>query len=156
MFVIDVADMTTSGERRHGDHGNARAGAEDGEKTNSGRDTVFCISTGNWILALTVLELDLVALEAFGLPALAVADDLRLPGSLLVTPALRFRRLEQAVAAAALSQSACAGTSDHAAPPYKQMTQQSPPFASDLPAADDRTRPCWSGAYECHTPAGLV
>ena len=107
-------------------------------------------------LALTVLELDLVAPQVFARLALAVADDLRLPDLLPVMPALRFHRLLQAAVAAIPSQWACAGTSGHARPPYKQRTPQSQPSASDLPAADDRIRPCWNGAYACHTRADLV
>src|SRR6185503_16106414 len=103
---------------------------------------------------VTALASDLAALEAFAPPALVAADDLQLPGSLPVTRALRFRRLLRAELAAALSQSACAGTSDHAAPPCKQMTPQLPQSASGLPAGDGHKRPCWSDASASRTPAG--
>src|SRR5438309_11525542 len=59
--------------------------------------------------------------------ALVAAGDQLPPGLLPVMLELHFRHLLQAEMAAILSQLAGVGTSGRAAPPYKQMRQQSPP-----------------------------
>src|SRR5579864_1295341 len=106
--------------------------------------------------SITVLASDWAALAAFALPALVAADDQPPPDLLPATLEPRSHRLQPEALAVAPSQSACAGTSGHAAPPCKQMTPQSPPFASNLPAAGGHRRPCWSDACACRTRADPV
>src|SRR5579864_9442249 len=103
--------------------------------------------------SITVLASDWAALAAFALPALVAADDQLLRDSSL---GLHSRHLPLVALAATLSRSVCVGTSGRAAPPCKQRTQQSPPFASNLPAAAGHRRPCWSGACACRTRADPV
>src|SRR5579871_1325533 len=121
-------------------------------RTNRGRDTVFA-SLPEVRLAVTVSAWDSAALAVVPLPAWVAADDPLLRGSL---PGLHSRHLQPDALAATLSRSVCAGTSGRAAPPYKRKTQQSRPSASGLPVASGHRRPCWSDAYACHNPAGLV
>src|SRR5689334_5968887 len=89
-------------------------------------------------------------------PALAAADDQPPQGSSPKKADLHSRPLLPEAWVAAPSQWACVGTSGHAAPPYRQTKPQLPPSASSLPAAGDRKRPCWSGAYACRTQWGPV
>src|ERR1700731_737002 len=90
-------------------------------------------------------------LLAFGLQVWVAADG-RLPqGSLLVKRERHSHHPRSEAVAAVLSRSASAGTSGRAAPPYKQMTQQSPPSASGLPVAGGHRRPCWSDECACRT-----
>src|ERR1700704_1219100 len=98
---------------------------------------------------LTVSASDSAELPAFVLPAWAAVDDRLPPGLSREKQAPHSHHLLVAEVAAALSQWAYVGTSGRAAPPYIQMTQQSPPSASGLPAEGDRKRPCWSGACAC-------
>src|SRR5947209_9930002 len=91
-------------------------------------------------ISATASASDSAAPEAFGLapfalPVLVVAGGRRQPDLSPATLELHSLRLPMAALAAVLSQSACAGTSGHAALPCKQKTQQSPPSASDLPVA---------------------
>src|SRR6185437_11753681 len=105
-------------------------------------------------LTTTVWELGWAALVVSLPMAEAAAGDQPLQD--LLPAKLERRSHPQAVVVeAALSRSACAGTSGHAEPPYKQMMLQSRPFASGLPVAGGHKRPCLSGACACHIPRDL-